>query len=502
MYIGKKLKRNICITLSVLLTFNIGYSMFKTYGKQTSFPQAAKILEKTNKDLSLDIDKDDIILTIDDVEVSYEKYKYYLDKEKALVDNGDNSYWDTTKINNETSSESIVENAKITKLELENAVLKKIKNVVALEKLQKEYDIIVTDDEVENEYFKLISTYGKQTIDDLLIEKNLTVELYKEMLRNFLVEEELLNKMFSKDVYENLDMSIVAGYKKILITYSDEIAENNLTQEMQSSQKQSDNLLLKENQNNINNKEVVDETIESVESTNTTIEENIIAYENINSDNTNTNTNTNNNEQINKYSNEKIDYEKNKNKLVNYSIYKHKSLVKDYRENIIITKIDNGIGQVRKLTQLEAKELIDNIYKQLEEGASFDDLLSIYGEDADFITLFPKYVKYGDLKEPENTKLFELEIGEYSAPFIGELGYEIFIRTEPSKEYVEENILSFASDEIWTRYSKIVTEKTNALTVKKNKNYVSAFANAFSTKENENVHYLDSNSNSNSNINK
>lgn len=472
MYIRKKIKRNIAVVVSLVLMFDIGFVSIKHLRKQSNFPLAANIVENSNKDLSKDLPNDDIILTINDTNITYEKYKYYLDKEKLQIDNGDNNYWKST------NKDDIMENSKTTKLELENAVLQKIKSVVALENLQQEYDIIVTEEEVEKEYLELLSMYGQETIDDLLVEKNLTLELYKEMLKNSLIEEELLIKMFAEEIYNNLDISKIAGYKKILITYSDTLNENYLNQEIRTSQAQSDNLLLrpKNMENPIENSDEVENSEESIlETTEDVIQENIELYEDL--------SNKQSKKLLNQYTAKSItniDYEKQNNKLINNSLYNQKQKSKEITQNIVVTKIDNGIGEVRKLTQVEAKDLIDNIYNQLEQGADFDNLLSIYGEDIEFVDLLPEYVMYGDLNEPYNTKLFELQTNEYSTPFVSELGLEIIIRLEPSREYIDENIIYFAPDEIWNRYSKIVSKKINDLVVTKNKNYVYAFANAFS----------------------
>lgn len=372
MYFNKKLKRQLTICfIGILIIISISYAFW--YHNKTNITQteilAAKILDNTKEDYTSLINDDEIILIVGNTEITYDKYSYILNKEKTKIDGGDNSYWNNDKpiFNKQETLMTTVENAKMSKEELEEQVLQTIKNSIALKQLQEEYNISITDEKVNEEYNKIIEYYGKESLEQLFKDNSLNETLYKELLKESLLEEELLKSMFRNEINNEQNLTSLSGYQRLLITFDD------------------------------NNSEL---------------------------------------------------------------------------ENLPKTSI-------HRLNETEAKIVIDNIYEELLNGASFNDMLDKYGEDNSFINHEIKYVKQNELLEPENTTLFDLKVNHFSQPILTNYGYVILYRYEPSKEYIENNIMDFATEEIWVRYRKIVLDKANNLNIEKTNLYVSAFANAF-----------------------
>ena len=126
--------------------------------------------------------------------------------------------------------------------------------------------------------------------------------------------------MFSKDILSNTTLNEFAGYKRLLITFKDDIENKSL------------NDVAIENPSNISS---LDEIVESSKTNN---------------------------------------------------LKKDELYDSEYEEEITtVNKEISSVGTIRKLTSTEAKTLIDNIYKDLQNGASFDEILNQYGEDSAFI---------------------------------------------------------------------------------------------------------------------
>lgn len=421
MYIDKTIKRMFVTFLAIsILTMSFSTLLWYKTENLNNGKTIDEVIEKTNV-AKKEIDPKEIVLTIDDVEISYEKFSYYLNKEKNSIDGGNDDYWTNTtseisNINSNTISieEAIENNTKLTKSDLEERVLNRLCNIVALQKLQEEYYVVVSPEDVENEYNEVVTQYGQDVIDKLITDNNLTIDLYKDMLQTSLAEEKLFDKMFSKDILSNTTSNEFAGYKRLLITFKDDIENKSL------------NDVAIENPSNISS---LDEIVESSKTNN---------------------------------------------------LKKDELYDSEYEEEITtVNKEISSVGTIRKLTSTEAKTLIDNIYKDLQNGASFDEILNQYGEDSAFINNEISYVKNTELLEPENSNLFSLKENEFSKPFISQDGYEILMRLPVSEEYIHENIMYFTNDETWTKYSKVLSDKTSSLKTSKGNNYIEAFINAF-----------------------
>lgn len=137
------------------------------------------------------------------------------------------------------------------------------------------------------------------------------------------------------------------------------------------------------------------------------------------------------------------------------------------------------VSGAKKLTAAEAEKLADAVAERAAGGEDFASLVREYGEDADFSSGKPEYVKKDGLAEPENTELFSLSPGQCTAAVPCSGGYEILYRTEVPDSYIKENAEDFADSEMWTRYSKVLSEKADTLAVKTEDCYETAFANVF-----------------------
>ena len=390
MYINKKLKRNIAICVfSMISTIILTNSLYALNQKENVLNlTATQIIKNNDIDLAKNINNNEIVLKINNVDISYEKYAYYLAKEKIKIDGGNSSYW-------ENENQMLVsKSSKVTMEDLEIIVLNKMKNIAALESLANEYNIIITNEMVEQKYSQIVNEYGQEAIDNLLKEENISLNLYKEMLKDTIIEEKVFYTIFREDIKNNINKTEFAGYRQILITYED---NNNLF----------DGEYLTKEINNVDNIPIGDNS---------------------------------------------------------------SSTKRD---------ITNGVGKVRKLTEQEAISLIDDIYNNIQQGEDFNTMLSKYGESNEFINNETKYVKINTLPKVENDILFELEINEISKPFKNDQGYIIIIRDELSNSYIENNLMYFATDEIWARYNKIINEKAETLETQKTLYYLGAYANSF-----------------------
>lgn len=126
----------------------------------------------------------------------------------------------------------------------------------------------------------------------------------------------------------------------------------------------------------------------------------------------------------------------------------------------ILISADNG------LTDEKNRALIEDIYDQLENGADFETMIGMYGQD---LYLFNNpdgyYIARGSRFIEFEEAAFSLEVGEYSGIVESPAGYSIILRMEKDRLYVDSHFEELCKEYYDGAYNVILEEHEKTLTM-------------------------------------
>ena len=160
------------------------------------------------------------------------------------------------------------------------------------------------------------------------------------------------------------------------------------------------------------------------------------------------------------------------------ALYREEILNKVELTNDYLSEAFKRNSKILKLNYLfsTSKEEINNLYSLLDEGASFDSLLSARPENA--LQKEPYIVQYGQMDKNVEDSLYNLKAGNFTEPFKAPNGWYIFklisteekiIENEKQAEAEQKNVLKIARqtiidslyNEYYSKFFKDVEAKTN-----------------------------------------
>ncbi len=115
----------------------------------------------------------------------------------------------------------------------------------------------------------------------------------------------------------------------------------------------------------------------------------------------------------------------------------------EIRSKIILTEEEIFFGKVKNANVLsvkyafsESSEIIDNVYKSLQKGISFDSLDQVMTSNLE-LNINPIEVRFGDLLESIEDSVYKLEINEYTKPLFAPDGWYIFYLLNKKEQQFE-----------------------------------------------------------------
>ena len=160
------------------------------------------------------------------------------------------------------------------------------------------------------------------------------------------------------------------------------------------------------------------------------------------------------------------------------ALYRKEILDKVKLTNEYLTEAFKRNSKILKLNYLfsTSEEEINNLYSLLDEGASFDSLLSARPENA--LQKEPYIVQYGQMDKNVEDSLYNLKAGNFTEPFKAPNGWYIFklisteekiIENEKQAEAEQKSVLKIARqtiidslyNEYYSKFFKDVEAKTN-----------------------------------------
>ena len=408
------------------------------------------------------LDTNDVVLKIGDEEITYEKYQYYLETIKTSIDEKDESYWfekNTTTIKDNNANVLSIVDTSISPLELEGKVIERLKEIVIINEYAKKYKIDITEEKVNANLQSIIDTVGEEEFYDVLKKNNISIELYKDILKNTMQEEELLKAIFKDEIIKNVSVDDIARIKHILITYNDEIVSSgDITEEMENIINENVQIGTTTTNTKVYEKEDVNSKTLTIFKENETF-----TIKEISEDG----------QWIVILYNSQNAYIENKDIII-----EEKIISQDTNEENII----NNENIVKQLSKQEAFDLSKEILNKLDNGADFDALMQQYTEDASMIGNDAGY--YLQKTEDEEALIIEkvaftLEENSYSKIIETNLGFHIIYRLPLEDSYLNEHLLDYTTDDIWEAYDALLEQETQKLKCEYKDNYVDAFTNTF-----------------------
>lgn len=419
------------------------------------------------------IEEEEILVTINGVDISQEEYLYYLAQTKLSHDSGDNSYWfgeDYYVSANGATPD--FENDKVF-LEVEEETLETLKKVVAIKMLCEENEIEVDENEIDD-YIKtnVLGNLTQEEYAQKLKESNLTETLYRKIVKYRLSETKLIQKLYGDEIRKNLNTSKIVRFKDILITYNDEVVDSNdITQEI---------------------KQVIDENLNGEIIKKAILEKDATIYEQPDEKSNILNVALKGEEIIIEDITEDeqwliVSYDDNIAYVLNQDIEIIEEIIntsskEDEQALEVSSKIAKDENVVKQLSKQEAFDLINNIKKQLDDGENFEKLMFQYTEDAFMISNNEGYIV--TVENPNTSSILEqtalaLAENEHSDVIETNFGFYIICKYPIDMDYINENIEDYASDKIWKKYETLINEKIEKMKIDKKPNYNLAFINYF-----------------------
>lgn len=423
------------------------------------------------------IQPSEIVLTIDGVDITYERYQYYLNNVKSSYDYGANEYWfedmpiRPTDLASSTDTTTVEMAQKKDYLSVEEEAINEISKIVAIEKLAKEKNIEVTDKEVKDYINNYITSIGEESFNATLESNNISRTLYENIVKDILLEDKVLKAQYHDEIYKSINFKDIAHIKHILITYNDEVTTNNdITNEVKDIVNNNTNgnvikVATLNKETNVYEKQDTASKILNTYKSGETVTINSI------SDDEEWITITYNNEDA---------YIKNQNLVINEETV----TVSDDQSNnaqIVSSSMDETTSDVKQLSKQEAYELSKSILDKLNGGESFDSLMLQYTEDADMIDNPDGYYIQKSNKNASTIEkeAFALEVGQHSDVIETNFGFSIIYRDSINDSYIDEHILDYATDKIWNKYDIMLQNMTATMNVEKKDSYVPAFINVY-----------------------
>lgn len=139
-----------------------------------------------------------------------------------------------------------------------------------------------------------------------------------------------------------------------------------------------------------------------------------------------------------------------------------KTVEEDVRQNFFAAKqilISNDKGDDVDSN----RELANDIYARLSEGADFDAMVSEYGEDKSMDAGFGRYFTDGMFPEAFEDAVAGLEIGEMSGVIESEVGFHIALRMPIDEGYLDENFNTLRYYYLNRCFNELVAERSGEL---------------------------------------